>query len=240
MHLKTRHQEYLALALMAALATVVFEVWPRLDLAVSGYFFEGKAFVGHPWAWAQLLYLGVPPLGTALVVLALVMAVLPGLGPWGRRLIKPWLHRRAIASLVVVVLGVGLVVHTALKDNWGRPRPVHVQDFGGPKIYQAPLQHSTQCDRNCSFVSGHAAAGFALMALGLFGSRRTRWRWWGISLAAGSAIGLARIVQGGHFFSDIVFCMLAIWLVCLLVRALWLRVAAFRRRTRRRRSAWPA
>ena len=73
MRLKTRHQEHLALAVMAALATVVFEIWPRLDLAVSGYFFDGTAFVGHQWGWAQLLYLGVPPLGTWLVALALAV-----------------------------------------------------------------------------------------------------------------------------------------------------------------------
>jgi lipid A 4'-phosphatase len=235
MRLKTRHQEHLALAVMAALATAVFEIWPRLDLAVSGYFFDGTAFVGHQWGWAQLLYLGVPPLGTWLVALALVMAVLPWLGGWGRRLVQPWLHRRAIASLLMVLLGVGLVVHTALKDSWGRPRPVHVQAFGGPKVYQAPLQHSTQCDRNCSFVSGHAAAGFALMALGLFGSRRTRRRWWAIGMVAGSAIGLSRVAQGGHFFSDIVFCLLALWLVCVLLRGMWLRLALLRRQGRQRR-----
>jgi lipid A 4'-phosphatase len=217
---------------MAALATVVFEVWPRLDLAVSGYFFEGKAFVGHPWAWAQLLYLGVPPLGTALVVLALVMAVLPGLGPWGRRLVKPWLHRRAIASLVVVVVGVGLVVHTALKDNWGRPRPVHVQDFGGSKIYQAPLQHSTQCDRNCSFVSGHAAGGFALMAWGLWAPRRKRQQWLVLGVLTGLGIGAVRIAQGGHFLSDVIFAGWVIWLVFQSIRHSWLhwRLRKLRRR----------
>lgn len=236
MHIKTRHEELLALALCTAAAVVLFELWPRLDLAVSARFFDGTAFVGDQWAWAHLIYHGVPRLGTALVVLALLLALLP-LSAWGRSRVKPWLQRRAIASLVVVALGVGVLVHNGLKDNWGRPRPQEVQAFGGPKVYQAPLQHSTQCPRNCSFVSGHAAAGFALIALGLFGSRRTRWRWWAIGTVAGAAIGLARIVQGRHFFGDIVFCLLALWLVCVLLRALWLRLAVFRRRTRRRLAA---
>lgn len=236
MHLTTRRQEQLALALLTALAVVVFEVWPRLDLAVSARFFDGNAFVGHQWAWANVIYRGVPEWGKWGVLSALGLAVLPLLGAWGRRWVKPWLHRRAIASLLVVLLGVGLMVHTALKDSWGRPRPVHVQDFGGPKVYQAPLQHSTQCDRNCSFVSGHAAAGFALIGVGLFGSRRTRWRWWTIGLVAGSAIGLSRIVQGGHFLGDIVFCMLVLWLVCVVLRELWLRVAVLRRRARNSRA----
>ena len=213
-----------------ALAVVVFEVWPRLDIAVSTRFFDGQAFVGNQWAWANLIYHGVPRLGTWLVLLAIALAVLPLLGAWARKLV------RAIASRLMVLLGVGLLVHTALKDNWGRPRPEDVQVFGGPKIYQAPLQPSSQCERNCSFVSGHAAGGFALMAVGLMGSRRTRWRWWAVGTLAGSVVGLTRIVQGRHFFGDIVFCMLALWLVCVVLRELWLRVVVLRRRSRIRRA----
>lgn len=237
MHLKTRHQEMLALALGLAMAALVFELWPELDIAVSSRFFDGTNFLGNQWGWALLIYHGVPRLGTWLVVLALVLALLPLAGAWGRRKVRPWLQRRAVASLIVVVLGVGFVVHNVLKDNWGRPRPQEVQAFGGPKVYQAPLQYSQQCERNCSFVSGHAAAGFALIAVGLFGSRRTRWRWWAIGAVAGSVIGLGRIVQGRHFFGDIVFCLLVLWLVCVLLRQVWLRLRLHRRRIRLRRTA---
>ena len=239
MHIKTRHQDMLALALAVAAATVVFELWPQLDIAVSSQFFDGMAFIGSTWAWANWVYQEVPRVGGALVMLAAVLALLR-LSDWGRRWVKPWLQRRAIASLLMVALGVGLLVHNGLKDSWGRPRPQDVQVFGGSKIYQAPLQHSTQCDRNCSFVSGHAAAGFALMAVGLFGSRRTRWRWWAIGAVAGSVIGLARIVQGRHFFGDIVFCMLALWLVSVLLREIWLRLVLIRRKRRMRQRATSA
>lgn len=234
LRLKTRHEEKLALALAAIAAIVLFELWPTLDLAVTQHFFDGQGFIGADWGWANLIYHGVPRLGTWLVLLAAVLALLPLL-PWGRRWVKPWLHRRALASLVVVILGGGLVVHNVLKDGWGRPRPAEVQAFGGAKIYQAPLQHSQQCDRNCSFVSGHAAAGFALIGLGLFGSRRIRWRWWWAGAVAGSVIGLARMVQGRHFFGDIVFCLLVLWLVCVLLRAVWLRLALAKRTLLRQR-----
>ncbi len=237
MQLKTRHQEMLALAVFLALATIVVEIWPRLDIAVSAYFFDGRSFVGHQWDWANLAYHGVPPLGAWLLGVAAVMALLPLLpGRWGRRLVKPWLQRRAIVSLLVVVFGVGLLVHSALKDNWGRPRPEDVQPFGGPKVSQAPLQPSTQCARNCSFVSGHPAAGFALIGLGLFGTRRTRWRWWAIGTFTGAVIGLARVAQGRHFFADVVFCMLALWLVCVITRELWLRAAVAQRAFKRQKA----
>ena len=41
-----------------------------------------------------------------------------------RRWLSPGLRRRVLAWLLVVVLGVGLVVHEALKNRVGRPRPV--------------------------------------------------------------------------------------------------------------------
>ena len=60
-----------------------------------------------------------------------------------------------------------------------------------------------QCARNCSFVSAHAAAGYVLMAGGLlWPARRRRWIW--IGLVVGSVIGVVRIIQGGHFLSDVI------------------------------------
>jgi len=38
-----------------------------------------------------------------------------------------------------------------------------------------------------------------------------------IGLVAGSVIGFGRILQGGHFLSDIVFAFYAVWLSCELV-----------------------
>jgi lipid A 4'-phosphatase len=125
---------------------------------------------------------------------------------------------------------VGLLVHDGFKDHWGRARPMDVQAFGGSKVYHAPLRPTDQCARNCSFVSGHAAGGFALMAIGMLGSRRTRWRWWRAGMVAGGLVGMARIVEGRHFLGDIVFAGLLIWLVCLLLRELWLGLRLERRR----------
>ena len=60
LRMSTRQQEWLALALLTALATVVFEIWPRLDLAFSQLFFKQGAFEGSQWAWAKLFYHGMP------------------------------------------------------------------------------------------------------------------------------------------------------------------------------------
>jgi lipid A 4'-phosphatase len=46
--------------------------------------------------------------------------------------------------------------------------------------------------------------GFYFIAFALAFPRR-RWRWLGLGLGLGAAIGLVRILQGGHFLSDVVF-----------------------------------
>lgn len=228
--MKARHAERLALVAALVVATLQVELWPQLDLWISAWFYAGGEFVGDRWSPVRWVYRGVPWLGT----LGFAVALAASLSVWRGAASQParWRWRRATALVMVLLLGLGLAVHVALKDGWGRARPDSVRPFGGPAAFTAALQPSEGCARNCSFVSGHAGAGFALVALGLFGSRRTRWRWWRVGAATGLAIGWVRVMQGRHFASDIVFCLLVIWATALLLREVWLRWAAWRRHGR--------
>lgn len=233
--MKARHAERLTLVAALALATVAAELWPQADTWISAQFFAGGRFVGDHWPAVRWVYRGVPWLGTLGFLAALALS----LSVWRRGATRAlrWRWRRAMALVLLVLLGLGGLVHVALKDGWGRPRPDQVQPFGGAQPFTPALQPTARCDRNCSFVSGHAGAGFALLALGLFGSRRTRRRWWAIGAAVGGLIGLARIAQGRHFASDIVFCLLVMWAAALLQREVWLRWTAWRRWRRRQPAA---
>lgn len=227
--LRTRVQERLAFAALLALAVWVFETWPLLDLWASSQFYAHERFQGAGWFWVWLLYEWSPTVARGLVALALLSMALTLV--WPSVLSRRW-ARRAAALVLVAGLGVGLFVHNVLKDHWGRPRPVLTQEFGGVHPFQPPLQPSSLCPRNCSFVSGHAAGGFMLLSIGLMGSRRTRWRWWALGVLAGGTIGLARIAAGGHYLSDIVFSFLALWALAMALREVWLRMALMRRRRR--------
>jgi lipid A 4'-phosphatase len=234
MRWRTRQQERLAFGLALGVAVAIFETWPGLDLWASRQFYADQKFNGASWWWVWLMYEWSPVAARGLVLLALGILLRVAVRP---RSVAPHQIRRAAALVLMAALGVGLLVHDVLKDSWGRPRPVLTQDFGGLHPFQRALQPSELCPRNCSFVSGHAAGGFMLLALGIFGSRRTRWRWWAVGALAGSVIGLARMAAGGHYLSDIVFSFLSLWLVALLIRELWLRVVLLRQRRRHRTPA---
>lgn len=219
---------------LVASATLMFRMWPDLDLAVAGWFYRpgaAKPFVGDSIPAVSLMYQIVPVIGRILTLGSLVWALIPA-----RHMTPGWplrWRRRAVSLLVVLVLGLGLSVNWALKEHVGRPRPVHLLVFGGTQTYQPVGQISRACDTNCSFVSGHAATGFVLLGIGLAAGRAARRRWMVWGTLAGAVVGAGRIVQGGHFLSDIVFAGLAIWGVALAARAVWVWMRGRRLRVRR-------
>ena len=111
---------------------------------------------------------------------------------------------------ISLVLGPAVVVNSVLKEHWDRARPRELQDFGGSKQFTPAWVKSNQCDRNCAFTSGHAAAGFSFIAL-YFVARSPLWLW--LSLACGGLIGWTRIAVGAHFLSDVVFSFFLVYLI---------------------------
>jgi lipid A 4'-phosphatase len=122
-------------------------------------------------------------------------------------------HSRLLSTAVValsLIFGPAVVVNSVFKDHWDRARPRQIQDFGGDKQFSAAWIVSNQCDRNCAFTSGHAAAGFSFIALH-FVARGSLWLW--LSLAFGGLIGASRIAVGAHFLSDVVFSFFLVYLI---------------------------
>jgi lipid A 4'-phosphatase len=189
--------------LASALAfTLHFLAMPRLDLYANGLFYragEGFLLLGNPffnWLHKDLGWFVGAVLGACALVWILSRF---GARPESWRLRRP----AALHLVLVMLLGPGLLVNGVFKDHWGRARPVHVQEFGGEARFTPAWIMSDQCGKNCSFVCGDASVGFALLAPAFF-SRRRRF-WLATGLAAGGALGLMRMAQGGHFFSDVVF-----------------------------------
>lgn len=218
-----------------ALLILLFGLWPTLDLWFSGLFFHPvQGFTTGPVL--QAVNDAVPWIGRAMLLLALGLVLLSWLT---RALVSRRQARRAGLLLLSLVLGLGLLVHTALKNQWGRARPHAVTYFGGPATFSSPLTPARQCRRNCSFVTGHAATGFALIALGMLGPTRRRRQWLLLGVSSGLLIGLLRVAMGDHFLSDVLFSLAFMWSACLLIRWAWLVRVWQRRNAARPRSQPP-
>lgn len=216
----TRRETRLWLALLLALL-LIYVVWPGLDLPVSAWFYRpDSGFWIDDLPWVQAVHHTVPWVGRLLLVGSLAGWLL---GRFGRRPGLRRLSRPAAALFLGLVFGLGLLAHGVLKEHWGRARPVQVSQFGGTAAYTPPWQPAAQCQRNCSFVSGHAGTGFALIALGTLGTVRSRRRWLVLGWSAGLLLGALRIAQGGHFLSDVLFGGLLLWGTSLAIRAGWTR-----------------
>ncbi len=221
----SRLNQLLWAGLMFALA--VFAKFPAADLIVSGKWYDldqGFVLARHPVVLA--LYDWTPLFGRSLVVCLAVYAML---APWiarrqaaaGRteqaeRMLGPWRHL-AVVAVCCALLGPGLLIEGLFKNVVGRPRPVQVVQFGGIDRYQGPFAMGEDPKNHRSFVSSHAAAGFSLLTLGLTCGPVWRRRWLLIGITTGAAVGTGRILQGGHFLSDIVFAFYSVWLSALLV-----------------------
>lgn len=188
----------------AGTAAALFLLAPGIDLWASGLFYRtGEGFFLANLGIVRALYRAVPWIVRAEVV---GIPLLLLLGWWRGRDIAGIGLRQGIFVLLVLALGPGLVVNTVLKDHWGRARPSQVVEFGGSQAFTAAPLPANACDKNCSFASGHASVGFALIAFSfLTADRRRRRAIGGSAVAAGAVIGLARIMQGAHFLSDVVF-----------------------------------
>jgi lipid A 4'-phosphatase len=191
---------------------VVFGVWPRLDLAASTPFYDPRThdFPLNAQVWSQYARTAARALITLLIVPAGIALVGKFLFPRRRMLIKAEAVLFLIGTLAV---GPGLITNTFLKDHWGRARPIDVTEFGGTSRFTPWWDPRGDCPNNCSFIAGEPAGAFWTMAPAALAPPQWRLLAYGAALAFGSAVGVLRIAGGGHFFTDVVFAGVFMYLV---------------------------
>jgi lipid A 4'-phosphatase len=105
------------------------------------------------------------------------------------------------------ILTMLLIVNVLLKNMWGRVRPNDTLPFGGVENFTPWYKVGDACVSNCSFISGDSSVGFLLVVFYLV-TKKNLYLYMGIFL--GSALGIIRIIAGGHFFSDIIFSQIVV------------------------------
>lgn len=205
---------------LPSFSVIIFSLlsnWQGWDLRAQEFFWDGEEWTGRDSSIFRSLYAyGVIPalvIGIGSLFLIVFSYSIPFLRDWRRLL---WYF------LLVFIIGNGLITNALLKEQWGRPRPVQVEPFGGIYDFEPVLAMDIESSGK-SFPSGHASMGFYLFSLGLVCAG-----WWrktiiGLALIAGGWIGLARMSYGGHFLTDVVWAGLILWLTSLAVFD-WLRL----------------
>lgn len=193
--------------ILPLLIGAILTMWIRMsgiDLRLQQLIFESG---GDSWAmgnhlfWTLLYRHGTLP-AVMLSILGLIGFILSYV--W--KSLRPW-RRIFLFILLTMVVGPGVIVNAGLKDNWGRPRPKEVIDFGGEYHFEPVLTIDSSSPGN-SFPSGHAAMGFFFLSA-FFIFRRHRRDLAGFflmtGLGFGTLMGISRMIQGGHFLSDVVW-----------------------------------
>ncbi len=213
----------LAAAAIGIVVGILFAVFPQWDLQIAGWFWD-PVRERFPFAvkWLPNLLRKLADWMTWLLVLLPAGALVAKLiFPSARMLIRPSIALFLICSFAI---GPGLVTNGLLKPIWSRPRPVFVEQFGGPQHFRPWWQPGGDCPRNCSFVSGDASQAFWLLAPAsvLAGPVRP------VALATATvfATGLSgmRVAFGRHFFTDVVFAAVLTILIVALCYRLFVRM----------------
>lgn len=212
-----RHKTWL-LPILLMLAITPFTPW--LDLAFARSFYtegaDGAHFYSHPALEFIYVYALVP--GQITVILALSALLLSYVVPRQFTWRPP-----ALCLVLTLAVGAGFITHTLLKDHWGRPRPRQVVEFGGQQDFRPFWRPNffRQPEPSKSFPCGHCTMGFYFFTFIFLGKRyRKRWLVYaGIALSAviGITLGLTRMMQGGHFLSDVLVSALIMWLTAFVI-----------------------
>jgi membrane-associated PAP2 superfamily phosphatase len=184
-----------------ALLTVVFRVF-NLDIAVQKLFFD---FPRNAWKYADNAFvIWLYKYGTyPAIILAAAAVVVFTMGFVYEGMKK---HRKAALLIILTMfIGPGLVTNVILKNYAGRPRPRDVKEFNGGMDFKQPFEPGNP-GRGFSFPCGHCTMGFFFYAVYLILRKKNKRASYAVlsgSVLYGTAMGIGRMAQGGHFASDV-------------------------------------
>jgi membrane-associated PAP2 superfamily phosphatase len=197
---------------IGAVVGVVFGVFPRLDLAISGLFYDPAT---HDFRINALLWVRQSRAAARTIVALIVApACLALLGklllPRRSMFVKT---RVALFLVLTLAVGPGLITNSLFKEHWGRARPIDVTQFGGTDRFTAWWDPRGDCPGNCSFIAGEPAGAFWTLAPAALAPPQWRALAYAAAVVFGSGVGALRIAGGGHFFTDVVFAGVIMYLL---------------------------
>jgi len=205
-------KDFSIILLFMGMLTLVFRLTDA-DISLQRWFYspeKGWLLQFHPF-WDFIYRFGIFP-GYFLVFGGLIMVTL---SYWNVKYIH---YRKASMVLIfTMIIGPGLVVNLLLKDHTGRPRPREITEFGGTEKFICICEKGAT-NEGKSFPCGHCSMGFYLAIPYLFLRNRKKilaYSVLALGVGYGIIIGIARMMAGGHFASDVLWAGLIVWLTAL-------------------------
>lgn len=215
--LERRWTELLILLILIGVTTPIFWL-TDLDRQVAALFYRPGYSGGKAWPWQHGWLLDhLFQYATVFTVLIGVVALLVALSANAWPSLKRW-QKPALFIVLVIALGPGLIVNLVFKDHWGRPRPVHITEFGGQYAYVPPLKIGNTPDK--SFPCGHCSVGFMFFSL-YFLSLKRKALYFMLTMLFALLMAVTRMTAGGHFISDILWSGYLVFLVTWLIYYGW-------------------
>jgi lipid A 4'-phosphatase len=188
-------------------------LFTNLDIRLQEFFFDSdKGFYMRSIPFWDIIYkYGIFP-GYLFAVGAIFLFTYTY---WKPALIG--MRRWALMMILTIVLGPGLLVNATFKDNWGRPRPNEIVEFGGKEKFIKPWVKGDSGGK--SFPCGHASMGFFFSIPFLFLRKKYKKLAWSLMIFGilyGTLVGVARMIAGGHFASDVVWSAGLVWFAALI------------------------
>jgi lipid A 4'-phosphatase len=218
----------LAIALAVAVVVgVLFAVYSQFDIAISALFYDPNTHLFRIGLATWVLRSRDAARWLVAVIAAPAFLAIIGkvLFPRHRMTIE---GRAAVLIVLTLGLGPGLIANTIFKDHWSRSRPMDITQFGGADRFTPWWDPRGPCPNNCAFIAGEPSGAFWTVAPAVFAPPQWRLLAYGGALAFGALDGFLRIIGGGHFFTDVVFAGVFMFLVVWTVHGLMLRWRATR------------
>ena len=207
MHSKFIKKIFLYNTLIFILFGLIFLFYPSADIYFSSFFFNENQFISEKYTIIKVFRVYLKNLMIIIPVISLLILFTNVINK--KQNMKRLINQRnkfALIGLVVgPILGCGIIANLYFKDTWGRARPVHIEEFGGNKIFTPAFLKSDQCEKNCSWISGETSAAFSLTVGTILLKNPIFFL---MNLILGFLVFFCRLSMGGHFFSDNIFAMI--------------------------------
>ncbi|WP_137158165.1 phosphatase PAP2 family protein [Rhizobium sp. FKL33] len=206
-----------ALGIVILLCSMLFVMFPQIDMGVSRFFTFGTRF----YLSENPLLLWIRDANRMLPYIVLpIMIVLLAARPLHSSFRS--MTRRALFVVLSYVLGSAITVQV-FKNFFSRARPRDVIEFGGTLVFTPAWQFASVCERNCSFLSGEAASAAAFLAILVFVPRPYRMVVAAPLVPLSIIVALNRVAFGAHFLSDALLgWLIVLWLMLWLYRKMGL------------------